>query len=69
MADGRITEGDAVQFPMVRHAEEIGWTALSPEEALHMRGGYAGVLLRGGARRYSPAVQSLDNRGCRALYR
>ena len=34
-----ITEAATVQFRMVRHAAEIGWTALSPQDALAMRGG------------------------------
>ena len=42
-----ITEAGSVQFPMVRHAAEIGWTSLSPSNALAMRGGEAGLLFRG----------------------
>ena len=47
MADMRISEASSAQFPMVRHAAEIGWKALSPQEALEMRGGKAGMLFRG----------------------
>ncbi|MCY4254794.1 MAG: HsdR family type I site-specific deoxyribonuclease [Gammaproteobacteria bacterium] len=47
MADMRISEAGSAQFPMVRHAGEIGWKALSPQEALEMRGGKAGMLFRG----------------------
>ena len=36
-----------MQFPMVRHAAEVGWTPLSPSDALAMRGGEAGLLFRG----------------------
>ena len=43
----KITEAGTVQFPMVRHAEEIGWTAIPPREALQRRGGEAGMLFRG----------------------
>ena len=42
-----MIESHTAQFPMVRHAEEIGWTPLSPQEALDMRSGHAGMLLRG----------------------
>ncbi|MBQ9579155.1 MAG: HsdR family type I site-specific deoxyribonuclease [Ottowia sp.] len=39
-----ISEAGSVQFPMVRHAQEIGWTALTPEKARTMRGGDAGMF-------------------------
>ncbi len=42
-----ITEAGSVQFPMVRHAAEIGWTPLSPYDAMQKRGGQAGTLFRG----------------------
>ena len=42
-----MIEAHVVQFPMVRHAEEIGWTSLSPKTALDMRGSPAGTLFRG----------------------
>ena len=41
-----ITEAGTVQFPMVRHAAEIGWTPLSPQEALRKRGREADMLFR-----------------------
>ena len=41
-----ITEAGTVQFPMVKHAVEIGWAPLTPEEAKAKRGGEAGMLLR-----------------------
>ena len=47
MTELNITEAGSVQFPMVRHAAEIGWTPLSPSNALAMRGGEAGFLFRG----------------------
>ena len=34
-----ISEAGAVQFPMVRHAVEIGWTPLTPRVAMRKRGG------------------------------
>ena len=41
-----ISEAGSVQFPMVRHAVEIGWMPLSPQDALHKRGSEAGMLFR-----------------------
>ena len=58
MTELNVTEADSVQFPMVRHAAEIGWTPLSPRNALAMRGGEAGLLFRdeaeGALRRFNP---------------
>ena len=42
-----ITEAATVQMPMVRHAAEVGWTPVSPQDALTQRGGPAGMLFRG----------------------
>ena len=42
----KITEAGTVQFPMVRHAEEIGWKPVAPPEALWRRGGEAGGVFR-----------------------
>ncbi len=44
MADLTISEAGSVQFPMVRHAAEIGWTSIPPEVAKQKRGGEAGML-------------------------
>ena len=41
-----IVEADTVQFPMVHHAVEIGWTPLSPQEARQKRGGVEGMFFR-----------------------
>jgi type I restriction enzyme, R subunit len=46
MSELRISEAGTVQFPMVKHAAEIGWTPLAPEVAKQKRGGEAGMLLR-----------------------
>ena len=58
MTELNITEAGSVQFPMVRHAAEIGWTPLSPSNALAMRGGEAGLLFCGvleeALRRFNP---------------
>ena len=34
-----MSERDAVQNPMLRYADEIGWECVSASEALQMRGG------------------------------
>jgi len=39
-----ISEAVTVQFPMVKHAAEVGWTPLSPEDAISLRGGTSEVL-------------------------
>jgi type I restriction enzyme R subunit len=46
MSELRVSEAGTVQFPMVKHATEIGWTPLTPEVAKQKRGGEAGMLLR-----------------------
>ena len=46
MTELNVTEAGSVQFPMVHHAAEIGWTPVSPQDALAMRGGEAGLLFR-----------------------
>lgn len=39
-----ISEAVTVQFPMVRHATEVGWTPLRPEDAISLRGGTSQML-------------------------
>ena len=46
MTELNITEATTVQFPMVRHAAEIGWTPIPPASSLQKRGGEAGMLFR-----------------------
>ena len=46
MTSSKITEAEAVQFPMVRHAAEVGWVPLEPSEATRLRGGETGMLFR-----------------------
>ncbi|MEK6805732.1 MAG: HsdR family type I site-specific deoxyribonuclease [Pseudomonadota bacterium] len=43
----KISEAGSVQFPMVKHAEEIGWQPLPPQDALYRRGSEAGKFLTG----------------------
>ena len=58
MTDLSISEAGFVQFPMVRHAAEIGWTPLSPSDALALRNSEAGLLFRSvledALRRFNP---------------
>ena len=42
----KISEAGTVQFPMVKHAVEIGWTPITPEDARAIRGGEAGTFFR-----------------------
>jgi type I restriction enzyme R subunit len=46
MTSIKISEAGTVQFPMVKHAVEIGWVALTPEAARAKRGGDAGTFFR-----------------------
>ena len=42
---GKIgSEAGAVKTPLIRYAEEIGWTYVSPSEALLLRKGEGGML-------------------------
>lgn len=54
----KISAAGTLQFPMVRHAAEIGWRPVSPAEALRLRGGEDGGLFRGelesAIRRFNP---------------
>lgn len=42
----KISEAGTVQFPMVRHAAEIGWATITPDDARAKRGGDAGTFFR-----------------------
>ncbi|WP_287497566.1 hypothetical protein [Pandoraea sp. CB10b_02] len=46
MSTLKISEAGTVQFPMVKHAVEIGWTSITPEDARTQRGGEAGTFFR-----------------------
>jgi type I restriction enzyme R subunit len=46
MSTLKITEAGTVQFPMLKHAVEIGWTPITPEDARTKRGGDAGTFFR-----------------------
>ena len=42
-----MSERTAVQNPMIRYAQEIGWEYITPEEALTLRGGETGLFFSG----------------------
>ena len=46
MTSSKINEATAVQFPMVRHAAEVGWTPLEPADATRKRVGVDGLIFR-----------------------
>jgi type I restriction enzyme R subunit len=46
MSTLKISEAGTVQFPMVKHAVEIGWTSITPDDARTKRGGEAGTFFR-----------------------
>jgi len=46
MSQLSISEAGTVQFPMVKHAVEIGWTPIGPDDARQKRGGDSGMLFR-----------------------
>src|SRR5438132_939722 len=41
------SEMSTVQFTLIRHAEEAGWTVVSETEALRKRGGESGMFFYG----------------------
>ena len=46
MIDLRTGEAATVQFPMVRHAAEIGWMPIAPTDATLKRSGVSGLMFR-----------------------
>lgn len=46
MSTVKISEAGTVQFPMVKHAVEIGWEPVTKEDALVRRGGEVGTFFR-----------------------
>jgi type I restriction enzyme R subunit len=59
------SEAATVQYPLIRHAEEIGWTVVSQDEALRRRGGEAGLFfykdLETALLRLNPGIVTPDN--------
>ncbi|MXZ98343.1 MAG: hypothetical protein F4076_09145 [Acidimicrobiaceae bacterium] len=66
MTELKISEAGTVQFPIVRHAEEVGWGPLSPSAATLKRGGEGGLLFRdeleGVLQRFNPWMSDVDVR-------
>ena len=58
-------EASTVQFPLVRHAVDAGWTFVPEEEALKLRGGEDGLYfhdeLRATLLRLNPGVVTEEN--------
>ncbi len=58
-------EASTVQFPLVKHAAEIGWTVISDAEALRRRGGEAGLFfdkeLEDALLRLNPDIITAEN--------
>jgi hypothetical protein len=69
MPDFRISESGSVQFPMVKHAVEVGWTALTPDDAQARRGGIGGMLLRDALSSANPKDGYAIERGIKQLRR
>lgn len=65
MPGNLANEAGTVQFPLVKHAEGAGWTVLSDSEALHRRGGEAGLFfypeLEAALLRLNPGVVTPEN--------
>jgi len=39
-------ERTAVQEPIIKYAQEVGWNYVSPDEALRLRNGKTGIVFR-----------------------
>src|SRR5205823_4432752 len=59
------SEAATVQFPLVRHASDVGWSVVSKEDALRKRGGEQGLFfydeLRDALLRLNPDLVTADN--------
>ena len=73
------SERSSVQNPLIRYAAEAGWSYISPDETLRLRGGEEGLLLKEvfleQAQKHNPGIiergraEELANRLCRVLPR
>lgn len=65
MSKNLANEAGTVQFPLVKHAAEIGWTVVSDSDALRLRGGEAGMFfyseLESALVRLNPGIVTADN--------
>lgn len=65
MSKNLANEAGTIQFPLVKHAAEIGWTVVSDTDALRLRGGQAGLFfykeLEDALLRLNPGIVTADN--------
>ncbi len=65
MSKNLANEAGTVQFPLVKHAAEIGWTVVSDADALRLRGGESGMFFYGELEaallRLNPGIVTADN--------
>ncbi|HUI29718.1 MAG TPA: HsdR family type I site-specific deoxyribonuclease [Candidatus Acidoferrales bacterium] len=65
MSKTLTSEAGTTQFPLIKYAEEIGWTVVSSTDALTKRGGEAGLFfykeLEDALLRLNPGVVTADN--------
>jgi type I restriction enzyme R subunit len=65
MSKTLANEAGTVQFPLVKHAAEVGWKTVSDTEALRRRGGEAGLFfykeLEDALLRLNPGIVAPDN--------
>jgi type I restriction enzyme R subunit len=65
MSKNLANEAGTVQFPLVKHAAEIGWAVVSDSDALRLRGGEAGIFfyseLEAALLRLNPGIVTADN--------
>src|SRR2546425_6314808 len=60
-----MSERSAVQHPMLKYAEEIGWEYVRPDDALGLRGGESGLyfygILEAQLARLNPSILNAEN--------
>ena len=65
MSSTLAIESGTTQFPLVKHAAEVGWTVVSDTEALRRRGGEAGLFfykeLEDALLRLNPGIVTSEN--------
>ena len=58
-------EAATIQGPLIKHATDVGWTIVPAADALHKRGGEAGMFLYGELEeallRLNPGIVTPDN--------